>query len=93
MEDKLVAGAEPTWFSGVDGNRFSRGDDWCGRGGCGLFGCRFELQCGSSPNRPASFAWWAWVSTPKIAALPVFFFFAQKSPVGIRKELNRVLML
>ena len=35
MEDKLVAGAEPTWFFGVDGDRFSRGDDWCGQG-CGL---------------------------------------------------------
>lgn len=92
MEDKLVAGAEPTWFSGLDGDRFSRGDDWCGQGDCG-FGCRLELQCGSSPKGPALFAWWAWVSTPQNRYSSSFFLFARKSPVGIRKEWKRVLML
>ena len=47
----------------VDDDRSLRGGDWRGPRGCGR-GRKLELQCGSSPNGPASFAWWAWLMEP-----------------------------
>lgn len=44
------------------------------------FGCRLELQCGSSPDGPASFAWWGVGDHPPKSLLFHFFSFGEEKP-------------